>query len=43
MATACMDGFKDFTKAEEMNRLALDGYEKSRGRIIRARSSVHGT
>ena len=32
MAVAYMDGTKDFTKAEEMFRLALDGREKSLGK-----------
>ena len=32
MANTYAGGLKDFTKAEEMNRLALDGYEKSLGR-----------
>ena len=32
MATVCMEGLKDFTKAEEMFRIALDGYEKSLGK-----------
>ena len=31
MAGVCV-GFEDFVKAEEMQRLALDGYEKSLGK-----------
>ena len=30
-AITFMDGLKDFTKAEEMYSLALDGHEKSKG------------
>ena len=32
IATLDMYGLKDVAKAEEMNRLALDGYEKSLGK-----------
>ena len=32
MANANQAGLKDFTKADDMYRLALDGYEKSLGK-----------
>ena len=32
MATTYKEGLKDFTKVEEMYRLALDGCEKSLGK-----------
>ena len=32
MANMYSGGFKNYTKAEEMYRLALDGYEKSLGK-----------
>ena len=32
MALTYVDGLKDFAKAEEMYRVALDGYERSLGK-----------
>ena len=42
MADMYMEGTTDYAKAEEMCRLALDGFEKSLWRITRTRRSVPG-